>query len=146
MDHARRAGVGRETALTVSMQKGGGLTSDADNHLSTWSLPDGTIQSSGTSDGQIVCAAFSPDGSIIATGGRELAFWDAGTLKKLPIPVGSGDVLSIAFSSDGKQLASGGGDSALRVWDVATGRQILTVRTETSAVNTVAFSAMVGRS
>jgi WD40 repeat protein/serine/threonine protein kinase len=126
-------------ALTVAMPKGDGLISDADNELTTWGLPDGKLQSASRSNGQVVCAAFSPDGSVVATGGRELAFWDGSTLGKLPSPAGGGSVLSIAFSSDGKQLASGGSDSFLRVWDVATRQQVLAVRTA-SAVNAVAFS------
>ena len=36
----------------------------------------------------------------------------------------NGNVVSVAFSRDGKTLASGSADDTVRLWDVATGRQI----------------------
>jgi WD40 repeat protein len=56
-------------------------------------------------------------------------------------------VYSLAFSPDGRRLASAAGDpyashtpGELKLWDVATGRQLLTGRGPTRAVFSVAFS------
>ena len=49
-------------------------------------------------------------------------------------------VTAVAFSPDGATLASGGWDRTVRVWDVASGEQILRLDHEDANVNAVAFS------
>ena len=47
---------------------------------------------------------------------------------------------SVAFSSDAKVLASGSGDHTIKLWDVASGRELRTLSGHSSDVNSVAFS------
>jgi hypothetical protein len=51
------------------------------------------------------------------------------------------NVHSVAFSPDGKILASGSEDKTIKLWDVASGRELRTLTGHTYAVNSVAFSA-----
>ncbi len=52
----------------------------------------------------------------------------------------SGPVHCIAFSPDGKTLASGGVDAAVRLWEIATGKEIRQFKGEAYLFEAVAFS------
>ncbi len=47
---------------------------------------------------------------------------------------------SVAFSPDGKRLVSGSGDKTIKLWDTATGKELLTLKGHSSTVFSVAFS------
>ena len=49
-------------------------------------------------------------------------------------------VSAVSFSPDGKLLASGGGDNTVKLWDVATGKEIKTLSGHTNEVWGVSFS------
>jgi WD40 repeat protein len=72
--------------------------------------------------------ALSPDGSIVATGGKWIQLWDARTGK--PIRQLHGHLKrtqSITFSADGRLVVSGGSYGTTNAWEVATGRHIVTL-------------------
>jgi WD40 repeat protein len=76
--------------------------------------------------GYIESIAFSPDGSILASGNSEdtILLWDVSSPespKQLgePLTVHSDWVRSVAFSPDGKILASASQDNTIILWDVS---------------------------
>lgn len=93
--------------------------------------------------GPVSALAFSPDSSILASGGRdhEIRLWDARTgAERFTLPGHDAPVLCLAFSPDGSTLASGGEDKAVRLWDNATGKQKSILTAARDHVLSVAFS------
>jgi WD40 repeat protein len=94
--------------------------------------------------------AFSPDGKQLALTDRDgVTVWDvsAGALPpnlqatpryRLYGRARMSNALS--FSADGKRLAVNGIDQAVRLWDLTTGEEVLTMRPHGALVSAVAFS------
>lgn len=76
---------------------------------------------------EINAVAFSPDGSLLATGGRDrtVRVWDLANGHELLAYRGHPDtVRTLAFSPDGKLLASAGGEKDVRLWEPRTGKDV----------------------
>jgi WD40 repeat protein len=131
-------------------------------------LPAGAVKRLGTVRFRhnSTAIAYSPDGKILASGGRDnvVRLFDAASGKEirrlvghaarsynpptdasnpfdlLVTATGEGGVNSVAFSPDGKTLASGGWDDTVRLWDVQTGKQLRKIDAHKAMVAHVAFS------
>ncbi len=72
--------------------------------------------------------ALSPDGTIVATGGKSIQLWDVRTGQKLRELFGHlKRTQSIEFSADGRLIVSGGSYGTTNLWEVATGRHLATL-------------------
>jgi WD40 repeat protein len=89
--------------------------------------------------------SFSPNGKLILSGSKGAGFtiqvWDIATNREI---WNSGEryrniVESITFNSDGKQILSGYGDGTIKIWDITTGLDIITISGYTMGVKSASF-------
>jgi len=74
-------------------------------------------------EGDVDCAAFSPDLKLLATGSQDktVRLWETATGEQLAVLTGHTDAVSaVEFSPNGDFIATGGKDGCIRFWDVGT--------------------------
>jgi WD40 repeat protein len=111
------------------------LATSGYHEILVWNAADGTLLRRITDVAERVYSLqYSPDGKLIAVGAGtpaqlgEVKLFSAATGDLVADLARAGDaVFVVAFSPDGKRLATGGADRAIRVYDVVSRKQQLSI-------------------
>jgi WD40 repeat protein len=150
MNDSHRELIGHQDAienLTFSPDGKWLVTTSNDTTMKIWNVHNGNLLQDYTDfTGVVLGATFSPDGKLFAFSDETIHLWQlsdnsdgdqtgisrCGTLT---IP----NAISETFSPDGSQLAGISGND-IKIWDVATGRELYTLTGHTGWVMGLAFS------
>ncbi len=91
--------------------------------------------------GSVLSVAFSPDGTLLASGSVDstIKLWDVKKKENITTLEGHTDIVStVAFSPDGTLLASGSQD--IKLWDIVTRRNVATLSSSVPWTSSIAFS------
>jgi WD40 repeat protein/predicted Ser/Thr protein kinase len=129
-----------------------------DDTIKIWDVATGQlIHTLKGHSSSVQCLAFSPDGSTLASGSKDstIKVWNMATGEEIHTLTGHSDsVVSLAYSPtrfrgmsvaygpipDGQTLVSGSLDNTIKIWNVATGQLLHTLKGDANSVFSVAVS------
>jgi WD40 repeat protein len=128
---------------------GGHLASgDLDGNVTIWDARKGDkLRNFPAHNRRVWALAFSPDGQFLATGAREdhlVKVWDVARRQLVHTFANHTDgIAGLVFSPNGEHLGSASLDRTVRLWDLASGREVLTfgAHAQPLAPNGLAFCA-----
>lgn len=122
----------REASDAVAFSPDGStlVTASRDARIRVWQLA-----------GESMCSGWCKPAPAAAVRDADVAAGTGGPVWNARILAGHGDrVRNIDISPDGSRIASAGGDAAAKIWDVATGENLLTLVGHESYVEAARFS------
>jgi WD40 repeat protein len=131
-----------DTAVSVAVSPDGQwiVSGSRDGTIKMWAAATGREQLS-LKAGSLGVVAIDADGKRIASGSSDpwgVKVWDTANRNATHM-MGSTGAWSLAFSPDGQRLAAGCADNSIKVWDTATGQEVLNLQGHTSLVRFLAF-------
>jgi eukaryotic-like serine/threonine-protein kinase len=125
LDHPRQGGM---PSVSFSANGNTFATADKRSHsIRIWNLAgSGEKLVLSGHEGGVACAAFSPEGKVLASGSKDrlVKLWDAATGRLLrTLPRFETSIQSVAFNPDGRLLATGQfglTSQPVQIWDLAT--------------------------
>lgn len=125
--------IDRDTDYIRAVESAGGVSIRTRNgkvHPTLDIRKNGTLKHEITRDrGNFYCQTLTPDGkTIIAGTSWDLLAFDSETGKELREFIGhTGVVWGLAVSPDGKWVVSGAADQTVKLWDIDSGKNLLTI-------------------
>src|SRR5262249_9679529 len=139
--------------LSVSFRADGSLLAEcADETVRQWALGTAPGVFPKKHDGIIWSVAVSRDGKTVVSGSQDgtVRLWNVAQRQERAVlrghaehaqgGVGKKAVFSVLCSPDGKTLASGSAGQTIKLWDLDTGKERLTLRGHTKDIANLCFS------
>ncbi len=134
-------------SLVVDEQTDRLISASWDRTLRFWPLGEQVVPPPQTMidahDDQVLAVDFAPDGSLLATAGRDdlIHLWEPCLgIHLATLKARSGDVYSVRFSPNGARLASGAADGQVRLWNTTSGQCEAVLDGPGGTIWSVAFS------
>jgi WD40 repeat protein len=154
LNHEMRGHTAAIMSVTLSLDGKRALTGSADRSMRLWDLNSGEeIRNFAGHPHTVWDVAFSPDGKKALSGCSDgmSRLWDleSGDVLLTLETLKNGRAWTVAFSPDGNQAVTGGGNSfdkkeateaSLRLWDLATGKEIRQFSGHTKDIRRIAIS------
>ncbi len=136
---------GASAALAVAFgQDGSIVVAQADGSLVSWDPATGKQRQAilGSGAEELVFASLSADATLIAssTGSRTVALRSQSGATIRTLASHSTGLKAVDLSKDGRWIASGADDGAVRLWQIATGREMPRLFAHAGFVTSIAFS------
>jgi WD40 repeat protein len=126
------------------LASGGGCQERNDKGFKLWDVDSGKeLPGPEGQTGTVPAVAFSPDGKTVAyldATNRHLRFWDVEG-KKVRSSIEAPGFETLAYSLDGTALALGGGGGRVKVWEVATGKELHEFKADSTRVHHLRYTA-----
>jgi len=124
------------------------VTAGSNHVLSLWSLPNGTLLKSLSSQvGKVTTLTISKNSKFLASGSEDgtVQVWNIDSGQLLHTFGGhQKSVTAVAISADARKLVSGSEDGTLRCWDLQTGIRQRTLKIPGAAVTAVTYGIAPG--
>lgn len=148
-DHSLQENGAAVVSLSVSRDGATAATVSADNVVRVWDvatralIEEITAAQLGIEGEALLCCALGPEGRLLAVGtpSRTVVQTRGDAESRLILSGHTAAIRAVGFSPDGKRLVTGSEDFTARVWDVASGKEMLSLARHTAAVTAVEFSA-----
>ena len=120
------------------------VSAGADEQVRFWDTASGQATSSVIQPTAELCIALSPDGLTLAIGGRKLSGITLVNLARSgkPHKIGefAGEVATLAFTPKGDRICTGSADGWFRIWDTATGEEVVRGQAGAGSVDGISFN------
>jgi WD40 repeat protein len=104
---------------------------DVSGNVFLWDVASKKVRQRLKAPNHISRVTWSHEGKMLISGGSDIRIWDpvgGELIKTLPVGDDTDSAFGLAITKDGKLLASGSHRGHIKIWDIAAGKAVLTLK------------------